>query len=49
MAKQAREAMVSETLSVVADRGYFKCEEILAYHDAGVTAYVPNRGDERKL
>ena len=41
MAKQAREAMASETLSVVADRGYFKGEEILACHDAGITAYVP--------
>ncbi|MGZ7460219.1 IS5/IS1182 family transposase, partial [Pseudomonas sp. Ma2-10] len=30
MAKQAREAMGLETLSVVADRGYFKSEEILA-------------------
>jgi hypothetical protein len=30
MAKQARELMASETLSVAADRGYFKSEEILA-------------------
>ena len=35
MAKQAREAMASDTLSVVADRGYFKSEQILACHDAG--------------
>ena len=41
MAKQAREAMGLETLSVVADRGYFKSEEILACHDADITAYVP--------
>ncbi len=41
MAKQAREAMASKTLSVVADRGYFKSEEILACHDANITAYVP--------
>lgn len=41
MAKQAREAMASETLSVVAGRGYFKGEEILACHDANITAYVP--------
>ena len=41
MAKQAREAIGSETLSVVADRGYFKSEEILACHDAKITAYVP--------
>lgn len=30
-----------QTLSVVADRGYFKSEEILACHDANITAYVP--------
>jgi hypothetical protein len=41
MAKQAREAMASETLAVVAYRGYFKSEEILACHDADITAYVP--------
>jgi hypothetical protein len=41
MAKQAREAIGVETLSVVADRGYFKGEEILACHDASITAYVP--------
>jgi hypothetical protein len=41
MAKQAREAIGAETLSVVADRGYFKGEEILACHDANITAYVP--------
>ncbi|CAI9000065.1 IS1182 family transposase [Pseudomonas sp. IT-P218] len=41
MAKQAREAMASDTLSVVADRGYFKSEQILTCHNAGITAYVP--------
>jgi hypothetical protein len=41
MAKQSREAIGVETLSVVADRGYFKGEEILACHDASITAYVP--------
>lgn len=41
MAKQTREAMASETLSVVAYRGYFKSEQILACHDAGIIAYVP--------
>ncbi|KJZ35773.1 transposase [Pseudomonas fluorescens] len=41
MAKQAREAMTSDSLSVVADRGYFKSEQILACHDAGITAYEP--------
>ncbi|MFJ2367664.1 IS1182 family transposase [Pseudomonas sp. NPDC087697] len=41
MGKQAREAMGLETLSVVADRGYFKSEEILACHNANITAYVP--------
>ena len=41
MAMQAREAMGVEALSVVADRGYFKSEEILACHEAGITAFVP--------
>jgi len=41
MAKQAQEAMASETLSVVADRGYFKSEEILACQDANIITYVP--------
>jgi len=41
MAKQARTAMDSEELTAVADRGYFKGEEILACHEAGITTYVP--------
>ena len=41
MAKQAREAIGAETLSVVADQGYFKGEEILACHNTNITAYVP--------
>lgn len=41
MAKQARTAIGSETLTVIADRGYFKGEEILACHEAGIVAIVP--------
>lgn len=41
MAKQARDAMGVESLSVVADRGYFKSEEILACHEVGITTFVP--------
>ncbi len=41
MAKQARVAMGTQSLSVVADRGYFKSEEILACHEAGITTFVP--------
>lgn len=41
MAKQARTAMDAEALTVVADRGYFKGEEILACHEAGITTYLP--------
>jgi hypothetical protein len=41
MAKQAREAMGGGELSAVADRGYFKGEEILACHEAGITVFVP--------
>lgn len=41
MAKQARGVMGVEELSAVADRGYFKGEEILACHEVGITVYVP--------
>jgi len=40
MAKQASVAMGEKALSVVADRGYFKGEEILACEEAGITAFV---------
>jgi transposase len=41
MAKKARTAMAVQDLTVIADRGYFKSEEILACHEAGITALVP--------
>ena len=41
MAKQARAAIDTEDLTVVADRGYFRGEELLACDEAGITAYVP--------
>jgi transposase len=40
MAKQASIAMGEKDLTVVADRGYFKGEEILACEEAGITAFV---------
>ena len=41
MARQARSAMGVEDLSVVADRGYYKGEEILACEEDGITTYLP--------
>jgi transposase len=41
MAKQAQTAMGREDLEVVADRGYYKGEEILACQTAGMTPFVP--------
>jgi len=41
MAQQAKEAIGSETLEVVADRGYFTSEEILACDQAKITTYLP--------
>jgi hypothetical protein len=41
MAQQAKEAMGKETLTALADRGYYKGEEILACEEAGITPYVP--------
>jgi len=40
MAAQAREAMDTEDLTVIADAGYFKSEELLSCHEAGITANV---------
>jgi transposase len=41
MAGQAKAAMGSEALDVLADRGYFSGEEVLACEPLGVTPYVP--------
>jgi transposase len=41
MAKQARAATDTENLTVVADRGYFKSEEILSCDRAGIIPIVP--------
>jgi hypothetical protein len=41
MAKRAREAMGEAELSVVADRGYYKGEELVACEDEGIKSYVP--------
>ncbi|WP_445145027.1 IS1182 family transposase [Dyella sp. Tek66A03] len=41
MATRAREAMQGDTLTALADRGYFKGEEILACEQAGITPLVP--------
>jgi transposase len=41
MAMQARSAMDAVQLTAVADRGYFRGEEILACHEAGITTYLP--------
>ena len=40
MAIQARDAMGTQELTAIADRGYFKSEEIQASHEAGITPYV---------
>jgi transposase len=41
MAKKARAAIGKTTLTAIADRGYFKGEEILACHEAGISVLVP--------
>jgi transposase len=41
MARQAKEAIDVNELTVLADRGYFSGTEILACDQAGITAYVP--------
>lgn len=41
MAEQAKAAIGTNKLDVVADRGYFKGEEILACDESGITTYLP--------
>jgi hypothetical protein len=40
-AEPAREILGVETIDVVADRGYFKTEDIEACEQAGLTPHVP--------
>jgi len=41
MAEKARSEIEGDTVEVLADRGYFKSEEIAACEEAGIKAYVP--------
>ena len=41
MSKRTKAALEADTLDVVADRGYFKSEEILACDKAGITVTLP--------
>ncbi len=41
MTKLARTEMAVDKLTAVADRGYYKSEEILACHEAGINVFVP--------
>ena len=41
MAEQTKAALETDTLDVVADRGYFKGEKILACEEAGITVTLP--------
>ena len=45
MAEQARAATGIDALTVVADRGYFNGEEILACDQAGITPFVAQDAD----
>ena len=41
MAGKARDALEAEDIEVLADRGYFKSEELAACESAGIETYVP--------
>lgn len=41
MARLAKEAMVVEKIDVLADRGYFSGDEVLACEAIGATPHVP--------
>jgi transposase len=41
MATQAKAALKRDDMHILADKGYFSAQEILACHEAGITATVP--------
>ena len=41
MAQQAKAVIATDELDAVADRGYFRGEQILACDEAGITTYLP--------
>ena len=49
MARQAKDAIGTDELEVVADRGYYRSEEIVACEEANISAYVakPNTSSNR--
>jgi transposase len=49
MSRQAKEAIGADKLDVVADRGYFKGEEILACDEARITTYLPRPQTSRNI
>jgi hypothetical protein len=50
MGRQARETTGVETVTVLADRGYFSGPEVLACDEAGIMASAPSRSPpERRL
>jgi transposase len=42
MAEQAKSALSVDEISVVADRGYYRSQELKACEDQGISTYVPN-------
>jgi transposase len=48
VAKETKATLEAESLDVVADRGYFNSEEILACAEAGITVTLPKRTQRRK-
>ena len=49
VSRQAKETIGTDKLDVVADRGYFKSEEILACQKAGITVYLPRPQTSRSI
>jgi transposase len=48
MAEQARSALNAETLNVVADRGYYSGEEIVACEVTGISVWLPNSASRER-
>ena len=42
MAQQAKTALQTDSINVLADRGYYSGQELRSCEDSNITAYVPN-------
>jgi transposase len=48
MSSLASQALGNQELTVLADSGYYDCDEVRKCHEAGIRAYIPNPQEKRQ-